>query len=203
MYVNYDCKVCTLVSNGRKHSAHRPVECHSGVQETIITGPITTSFRMHPDRAIQSEETWVWVSPHHLTRGLGSAVSSPSVVAENGFYAYLRSEKATWKRFSVFLSGGGALQTSCGAGKLPPSPLSTGLSAQSVYLLFQWCLQKMGTGWRMKRVCTCQEFCCHQRLSHCPEISITSSSTSTQRSALHGATKTQRRVLVCCSQVLL
>jgi len=52
---------------------------------------------------VDREERWGWVSPHHLTRpslGVwGSIVSFPSGVrgkapAENGFYAYLRSERS-------------------------------------------------------------------------------------------------------------
>ena len=83
---------------------YRPVESHSRARETIIAGPyqsITTSFCMRQDRdaqGVEGEETWRGVFPHHPTKGLGSIVSSPSVVwggapAESGFYAYLRSER--------------------------------------------------------------------------------------------------------------
>jgi len=48
------------------------------------------------------------VSPHHPTISLGSIISSPvGSPAENGFYAYLRSEKKpSGTPFSVFLSDG-------------------------------------------------------------------------------------------------
>jgi len=77
----------------------RPVESHSGARETIIAGPYhndTTSFRMRRDRdaeGVERDETCGGLSPHHPTRGLGSVVSSRSGV-ENGFYAYLGSERS-------------------------------------------------------------------------------------------------------------
>jgi len=37
---------------------HRPVESHSGVRGTIITGPIPTSFRMRRDRDADQASTW-------------------------------------------------------------------------------------------------------------------------------------------------
>ena len=72
------------------------------------------------------------------TRVQESVVSSPSGVrggapAENGFYAYFMLEKKpSGTPFSVFLSDGGAPQTSRGPGKLSPlpPPLSTGLNSR-------------------------------------------------------------------------
>jgi len=51
----------------------RPVESHSGARENIIAGPYPP-FCMSWDRdaeGVEREETWGWVSPHHLTRDSG------------------------------------------------------------------------------------------------------------------------------------
>ena len=101
----------------------RPVESHSGAQETIIVGPyqsITTSFCMRRDQdaeGVKREETWRGMSPHYPTSGLWERHKLPS---ENGFNAYLRSEKkGTWNTFQYFERWWGP-QTSRGLGKLSP-----------------------------------------------------------------------------------
>jgi len=70
-------------------------------------------------------------------RGLGECRMLPQwgpgeALAENGFYAYLRSERRRTP-FSIFLSGGGAPKR-CGAREnFPPSPFSTGLHDSSLF----------------------------------------------------------------------
>ena len=64
----------------------RPVESHSGARETILAGPYH-NLRMCRDRDAEGVERYESQSDY---RGLGSVVSSPSGVAENGFFAYLR-----------------------------------------------------------------------------------------------------------------
>ena len=83
------------------------------------------------------------VSPHHLTRGLGSVVSSPSGVrggalAENGFYAYEVRNEPHGTHFSVFLSAGGDPKRRGARENFPPfhpldGPVTVG---QLVYLMF-------------------------------------------------------------------
>ena len=79
----------------------------AGPGKPLSRGPIITSCRMRRDRdaeGVERDETWrgaraSGVSPHHPTRGLGERRKLPGGVrggasAENGFYAYLRSERS-------------------------------------------------------------------------------------------------------------
>ena len=111
-----------------------------GPGKPLSRGPITTLFRMRLERAVQRKETRVGMSPHHLTRGLslwGSVVSSRSgarggAQAENGFYAYLRSERSHLEHtFQYFWAMAGP-ETSRGPEKLP---LSLPLDGPVVQLL--------------------------------------------------------------------
>ena len=86
---------------------------------------------MHRGRdaeGIEMEETLGEVFPHHPTSGSGERRKLPSGVpgaapAENGFYAYFRSERSHPEHhaFSVFLSDGGAPNVA-GPGKTFPLP---------------------------------------------------------------------------------
>ena len=111
----------------------RPIESHNGAWETIrlSRGPITTSF-MRRDRdaeGVEKEETWEGVSPQHPTKGLGERRSLPQQGHENGFYAYLRSERSHSEHFfQYFWAMAASPQTSRGPGKLFPLPLSTSLN---------------------------------------------------------------------------
>jgi len=71
--------------------ATRPIESHSGARENIIAGPY------HPPPILYVLRTWGEVSPHHPTRGSGERLQLPQrgrAPAENGFYAYFRSERS-------------------------------------------------------------------------------------------------------------
>ena len=87
---------------------NRPVESHSGARETDIAGPYHNLIPYAPHRSIQREETWIRVSPHHPTRGLGECCKLPRwvrgrVPAENGFFAFWGQKEATWNTlFSIF-----------------------------------------------------------------------------------------------------
>jgi len=105
-----------------------PSRATAGLGKPLWRGPITTSFRMRPDRAVQREETCVGLSPHHLTRGLRERRKLPQrgsggAPAENGFYAYLsilRSEKKPpGTLFSIFEWWRGPPNVA-GPGKTPP-----------------------------------------------------------------------------------
>ena len=80
----------------------RPVESHSGARENIIAGPyppILYVLRSRRRRRQGGGNAWREVSPHHPTRGLGECRKLPQrgpggAPAENGFYAYFRSERS-------------------------------------------------------------------------------------------------------------
>ena len=80
----------------------RPVESHSGARETILAGPYhnlqphSVGAEIETPEALERREggNVGGVSPHHPTRGLGERRISSSSGAENGFYAYLRSERS-------------------------------------------------------------------------------------------------------------
>jgi len=114
----------------------RPVESHSGAQETIIVGPyqsITTSFCMRRDQdaeGVKREETWRGMSPHYPTSGLWERHKLPS---ENGFNAYLRSEKKAPGTLFSILSDGGAPKRRGAWENFPPlSPILTGLAEGTI-----------------------------------------------------------------------
>jgi len=68
--------------------------------------------------------------PHHTTRGL-EALPTGSRAAENGLYAYFRSERSQldyWNTISSIFERWRGPKMSRGPRKLPPSPLSTGLN---------------------------------------------------------------------------
>ena len=75
----------------------RPVESHGGARENIIAGPYHTPFLYVLRSRHQRRRDWC---PLTIRLGVrGSVVSSPSGVrgralAENGFYAYFRSERS-------------------------------------------------------------------------------------------------------------
>jgi len=90
---------------------HRPVESHIGAWETIIAGPyhnLIPSAEIETPKASRTlrGRTWGGMSPSPITMRLGvwgSIISSPSGVrgrapAENGFYAYFRSERSHLER---------------------------------------------------------------------------------------------------------
>ena len=95
-----------------------------GARETIITGPSQPHYA-----GVEKGGNVGRVSPHHPTRGLREHRKLPErgpvrggAPAENGFYAYLRSERRHLEHFSVFFSAGvpPSPQTSRGPGKLSP-----------------------------------------------------------------------------------
>ena len=107
--VESDSKLCTkdktyikLRMRAEIYRPPGPSRATAGPGKTLSRGPINPSFCMSWDRdakGVEREETWGEVSPYHPTRGSGSVVSSPSGVrggapAENGFYAYFRSERS-------------------------------------------------------------------------------------------------------------
>ena len=125
----------------KRGGGSKPVESHSGAGENIIAGPITPPppFCMSWDRHVEGVERGGRGERCPLTIRLGvrgSVVSSPRwAPAENGFYAYFRSERSHLEAgtpFAVFLSDGGAPHTSRGPGKLSPCPppLSTDLGGR-------------------------------------------------------------------------
>jgi len=116
----------------------RPVESHSGARENIITGPyhppppILHVLRSRHRRRREGGNVGRLgeVSPHHQTRVRGSAVSSHNGLrgrapAENGFYAYFRSERNNLEHhFQYFWATAGPPNVA-GPGKtFPPLPPS-------------------------------------------------------------------------------
>ena len=85
-------------SQGRKETQRGPGNHSRG-------GPITTPVCAEIEKlkasaeGVEREKTWGGVSPHHPSRGLGerrkvSQRGPGGAPAENGFYAYLRSERS-------------------------------------------------------------------------------------------------------------
>ena len=72
-------------------------------------------------------ETWGGLSPHHPTMGLGERRKLPQRgpgPPKIDFMHISSPKEAIWNTFSVFLSDGGAPQTSRGPGNFPfPPPL--------------------------------------------------------------------------------
>jgi len=107
--------------------SRRPVESHSRTRETIIAGPSPPHFVC---AEIEREETYREGCPLTIQLGVwGSIVSSPSGVrggapAENGFYAYLRSERSHMEHpFQYFWAMAGPPNVA-GPGKTSPLPPS-------------------------------------------------------------------------------
>ena len=118
-----------------RHPNPGPSRATAGPGKTLSRGPITSPSKgpmlyvlRSRHRRHREGETWGEVSPHHPTRGSGSVVSSPSGRAENGFYAYFRSERSHLEHhFQYFWVTAGPPKRR-GPGKTSPlSPVSTGL----------------------------------------------------------------------------
>jgi len=107
------------------HQARREPQRGPGKHYHGVLSP--PPFCMSWDRETPKEGGNVGRCPLTIRLGVrGSVVSSPSR-AENGFYAHFRSERSHLEAetpFSVFLSDGGAPQTSWGPGKLSTFPPS-------------------------------------------------------------------------------
>jgi len=120
----------------------RPVDSHSGARENIIAGPYHfPRFYMSWDRfdeGVEREETWGEVSLHHLTRGTGERRKLPQRGrAENGFYAYFRSERSHLEHhFQYFWATAGPPKHRGARENFPPHrppTLSTGLEMLTVH----------------------------------------------------------------------
>jgi len=109
---------------------YKPVESNSGARETIVAGPYHNLIPYTPrsKRQMRREgETWGGLSPHHPTMGLGERRKLPQRgpgPPKIDFMHISSPKEAIWNTFSVFLSDGGAPQTSRGPGNFPfPPPL--------------------------------------------------------------------------------
>jgi len=126
--------------------SYRPVESHSWARETLSRDPIP-SFCMSWDwdaEGVEREETLGELSTIRL-RVRGSVVSSPSGVrgrapAENGFYAYFRSERSHLEHHIQYFWVTAGLPKCRGAREnFPPFPPSRrAWLAKSNILVLQW-----------------------------------------------------------------
>ena len=104
------------------------VESHSRARETVIVGPITTSFCMCRDQKASRGKKRRESCPLTIWVGVwGSVVSSHGGVWRSSgrkwILCYLRSERSHLEHpFQLFWSDGGAPQTLQGLGKLSPIP---------------------------------------------------------------------------------
>jgi len=103
------------------------------------------------DFGIEREETWGEVCPHHPTKGSGSVISSPSrVPAENGLYAYFRSERSHLEHhFQYFWATAGPPNVA-GPGKTPPFPPHDGPELRIWFTASLW--HEMSEWWLITAV---------------------------------------------------
>ena len=117
---------------------------------------------------VEREETWGGVFPHHLTRGLGSVVSSPSGVLSPKWILCIFEvrKKPSGAPFSVFLSDGGPPNVA-GPGKTSPlSPPSR-----------RACAKHTPTGaltrWDFRTATPCAHPTSEPRIRHCQIYQLT------------------------------
>jgi len=125
-----EASACVHMPNIDTPLTPRPIESHSGPGKPLLQGPITTSFRMCRDQdaeGVKREETWGGVFPHHPTRGLGEhcKLRAPRAPAENGCYAYLKSERSHLETLFSISERWRAPKRHGARENFPASPLST------------------------------------------------------------------------------
>jgi len=130
----------------------RPVEGHSGAQETIIAGPYHNLIRQAPRSRLRRRREGGnvgRVSPHHRLGVWGSVVSSLSGSgAEPGrkrILCIFQVRKPSGTPISVFLSDGGAPKR---RGARENFPLSTGLFKSGTQFICEFCSH-------ICRICKC------------------------------------------------